>query len=83
MEYILTAESLGKQYGHFKALDGSPSTCRRALFTDLQERTEPERLHSSASCADFRSPRPAVIHCMIQRTLTPASRNAAGEWALW
>lgn len=22
MEYILTAESLGKQYGHFKALDG-------------------------------------------------------------
>lgn len=37
MEWVLTTDALCKRYGHCKALDGCPCTCRKGRFTALSK----------------------------------------------
>ena len=62
MEYILTAESLGKQYRHFKALDSFSIHVPKGSIYGFVGKTARERQLSSASYAGCRSLHPAAIH---------------------
>ena len=82
MEYILTAESLGKQYGHFKALDGFSIHVPKGSIYGFAGKNGAGKTTLIRLICGLQEPT-SGSYTLYGVIPIPALQNAGGEWALW